>query len=971
MQTTITLLHNQRIRIPSSVSIRRRRRLHNSSVIRSSDSLENLLHNSSANNSSDSLENLLSNKMAYKYNHSKYKPFNMYIDISDVLDRHYKWEIVKDVLECGETYLVTIKLYYKTLDNNYDYKTCGEQLLFTYENENILNNKINVVVQRVRGLLDEYSIDMDQVSYVHLVTTRLKSEFLTDIKIKKDNLTSKDRSFYKEIVTKVPLTLDPAVLGMPLITVINKYNTIDRILVVIEGITYDFMERINEINRLRNISGKKLIVFDNNFIFYLRCVHDKSYDILGVRINEDNSVLKQIYNFYTGDLIVSSTDRVTNDYDIIRTIGEKEITISREQNLVEFEKRPINLNLIDRRQFLQKRRNFLASEQTRFGVFDLETFIKPHKFSPDEVESKQAFVYAAGLYVKNMINEVYYIEPGADSNSLVIKMLETMFRSDFDGYQWYCHNFAKYDSFFIIGAISSYNDTQLDTEYKYKLYPITRDGYPIKLTISKKFNNIIKRINLVDSLPILPNNLRDLAKSFGTEHQKGYFPHSFVEENKLYYVGNIPARSYFGDIGYDEYELIPNRTEWSLKDVATEYCKYDNMTLYDILSVANKRFYLDYNIQMTSALTISKMALELFLIEHYKNNIPLINDKKLYNDIKQAYYGGCTEVYRPYGENLFYYDVNSLYPYVALNDMPGGKCTYIYSPNKGMNLENLFGFFYCEIEASDRYLGLLPYRAKQGLVFPIGTWSGWYFSEELKYAKENGYKIKVIKGYNFSREKDVFKSFVDTLYEKKVNAKDTVMKNITKLLLNSLLGRFGLNIFKDKTEIMSTSIYNKMSLVVSVKNERDIGRDNKYVTFIPGINIDRCKENSLDIIKVKNQFHNLPGVSENENLHKQVSIPISAAINSYARIYMAKIKKSVLDSKGKIYYSDTDSLVTDIELPSELVSSKNLGKFKLEYKVLKGYFISGKTYGMLLDEYDHEGNPIFVSRVITVQYNII
>jgi hypothetical protein len=46
----------------------------------------------------------------------------------------------------------------------------------------------------------------------------------------------------------------------------------------------------------------------------------------------------------------------------------------------------------------------------------------------------------------------------------------------------------------------------------------------------------------------------------------------------------------------------------------------------------------------------------------------------MYKDIKSAYYGGITEVYKPYGENLYNYDVNSLYPYVALNPMAGLKC---------------------------------------------------------------------------------------------------------------------------------------------------------------------------------------------------------------------------------------------------------------------------------------------------------
>lgn len=61
---------------------------------------------------------------------------------------------------------------------------------------------------------------------------------------------------------------------------------------------------------------------------------------------------------------------------------------------------------------------------------------------------------------------------------------------------------------------------------------------------------------------------------------------------------------------------------------------------------------------MTDSLTISGLALQIYMKDHYKNGvIPLINDKNLYNNIKNAYYGGITEVYKPYGENLQYYDV--------------------------------------------------------------------------------------------------------------------------------------------------------------------------------------------------------------------------------------------------------------------------------------------------------------------------
>lgn len=110
---------------------------------------------------------------------------------------------------------------------------------------------------------------------------------------------------------------------------------------------------------------------------------------------------------------------------------------------------------------------------------------------------------------------------------------------------------------------------------------------------------------------------------------------------------------------------------------------------------------------MTKSLTISKLALEIFLKDHYKPNyntnhvIPLIKEKGLYEDIKQAYCGGITEIYRPTNsdnEKLFYYDVNSLYPFVSLNAMPGHKVEKMEFISSDVKLDDLFGFFYCEVE---------------------------------------------------------------------------------------------------------------------------------------------------------------------------------------------------------------------------------------------------------------------------------
>jgi hypothetical protein len=140
------------------------------------------------------------------------------------------------------------------------------------------------------------------------------------------------------------------------------------------------------------------------------------------------------------------------------------------------------------------------------------------------------------------------------------------------------------------------------------------------------------------------------------------------------------------------------------------------------MNIFDKYILINYGIPMTKSYTISRLALNIFLKHYLKNSkLPLINKSSIYNDIKEAYFGGITDVYKPYGKNLFLYDVNSLYPFASLNPMPGNKCTFLEDfSTTGLNLNNLFGFFYCEIEVNNNYLGLLPVRTEEGLITPNG-----------------------------------------------------------------------------------------------------------------------------------------------------------------------------------------------------------------------------------------------------------
>lgn len=457
-----------------------------------------------------------------------------------------------------------------------------------------------------------------------------------------------------------------------------------------------------------------------------------------------------------------------------------------------------------------------------------------------------------------------------------------------------------------------------------------------------------------------------------------------------------PDISYYNDVYKSEYSKLIT-SNWSFKDETIKYLNLDLLVLYEILVKANKQVFMDYDLNMVDSLTIYNLAMKLYMTKYYNNNIPSINKPSLYNDVKLAYYGGITEVYKPYGENLYYYDVNSLYPYAALNSMPGTNCIYMDTINNSIeNIDNFFGFYYCTIKTNNSYLGLLPVRSKQGIIMPNGEWSGWYFSEQLKFASLNGYEIFVHKGYNFDKQNNVFDSYVNNLYEIKSTTSNPIEKAISKSLLNNLLGRFGLNIHTSKTDLVDMDNYNEIVQTKSVKSIKTIG-DKILINYTNYVSKAICDELNVDyknavIQNIKNNHekettfrdvsliiasavtsyarihiskiklnsdviksHNLD-IVKLSNVHKDrestsidgTSIVMSAAVTAYARIHMSKLKLDIVSKNGNIYYTDTDSIVCDIKLDNNIVDPNLLGKLKLEHIVRVGIFISGKTYCLIL-----------------------
>ena len=134
----------------------------------------------------------------------------------------------------------------------------------------------------------------------------------------------------------------------------------------------------------------------------------------------------------------------------------------------------------------------------------------------------------------------------------------------------------------------------------------------------------------------------------------------------------------------------------------------------------HSNLYSNITVDVLSVLSTSSLALKIFRSHFLKINIPIIkeNHDKF---IRHSYFGGATDYYKAYGENLYYYDVNSLYPYVMLKDLPLEIIEKI-NDLSNIKLKDFFGFALAEITCPENIQNpLLPFKHKGNTIFPKGV----------------------------------------------------------------------------------------------------------------------------------------------------------------------------------------------------------------------------------------------------------
>jgi len=508
----------------------------------------------------------------------------------------------------------------------------------------------------------------------------------------------------------------------------------------------------------------------------------------------------------------------------------------------------------------------------------------------------------------------------------MVNALKTIFTKKYDYYNVYIHNMSYFDVIFIIDSLAKLG----------KVKPLMREDKVLKLAvgvdIGKKKQIVIK---FYDSFLLLTNSLRDLSKSFNIQHKKSIFPLLFLNEElvSLDYKGVIPKYKYFPGCytdkftieDYYEYCKLYENKEWNLKKELISYCEIDTIGLYEILVKFRKEIYSMFKLDITKSPTIPSFSFKNYRTNFMaKENIPIIMGK-LHNTLKQALYGGITDVFRGIGWNVNSYDINSLYPYsMKYFPMPVGKPTY-FSGDIFLVNKNPFGFFKVNVKAPLHLkIGILPTKIKTwyGIrtVFPVGNWTGWYFSEEIKFAMKYGYKFEILEGYLFERGY-IFSDYIDVLYKiKSTVSKDDPWYYISKLLQNSLFGRFGLNPI------------NEVISIVSSEESEEIIREHpnvKIITLLSGNVLVKYTKESEEL--------------ELEN----ISVPIAAAVTAWSRIHMYHY---LIKYGNNILAIDTDGIKVDCQIDPTEIDSKELGKMKYEYTFIEAVFPAPKVYGGILEK---------------------
>ena len=435
-------------------------------------------------------------------------------------------------------------------------------------------------------------------------------------------------------------------------------------------------------------------------------------------------------------------------------------------------------------------------------------------------------------------------------------------------------------------------------------------------------NRVVKfateNITFHDSYKLLPHSLDRLCKDFNLDEQ----------------VAKLDLTKYMWDNGYIDkdhfFSMVPADDEFLIN-----YLENDCVSLYLILQEVINLSGLPFT-EFLSCPTVASLATKVYKTQ-FPDDYKKATGTRTYNMgdhgkymetmIRGGYYGGRVEVFKPFAEKVYHYDVTSLYPHVMKTmKFPVGE-PEVYGRMDKIKPKTVYkqfkrthrgaGFAYCYVNVPEgMYIPPLPYKTLGKTFFPTGKLYGVWTFHELELAEENGCAVEEIdEVYYFKHMAPIFVNYVQH-FEQMKNESHGAKRAFAKLMSNALSGKFG------------------------AKREVDtmFGIDKKSDLDSKGIKYVECTYNRFKGL----EQHYL--LAKKELNSRYIQPHLSAYITSYARIFLFKQLKEQHE-KGDLFYCDTDAIVCEAPIKDYKVHQQEYGKWKLEGYIDRGVYPQAKFYG--------------------------
>ena len=313
-----------------------------------------------------------------------------------------------------------------------------------------------------------------------------------------------------------------------------------------------------------------------------------------------------------------------------------------------------------------------------------------------------------------------------------------------------------------------------------------------------------------------------------------------------------------------------------------------------------------------------------------------VKERIIDSAIRSAVIGGRVEgiVGNHNNQKFVMVDVASEYPYVMMKESyPAGEETVIYNSKeakKALRDEDTIGIYYCKVNQSalmkSIHHPILPHRSSNGRL----DWSmegtkrdvlEWVPDVTIRQLLNYGAKVTLTRDksrngaraiiWNKSERGALFREYVytfgemkryqDELSKKKDKNYNPVIREMSKLMLNSLSGKMAERVHTKKTDYFS---YKKQSQL----NRKITTLDKHDMDYEPNVITDRMMSLTYD----------------NDKFRLTKPSQIGVFIYAYSRAYMYEH----IFSKFKVYYSDTDSAVITekdyVQLKKQLLPDTNI-----------------------------------------------